>query len=113
MCFDYDCGAPTVFRQTHRRARKTHRCCECRMPILPGEQHEESFGIWEGDPQTFRTCEVCQWFISRVVDAELKAGCRIYEARPAFGALMEAFADGHDEEIGLVDLDCWHEREED
>lgn len=112
MCFSYDIGPPSVFRETHRTARKRHICCECGLPILPGERYQEYFGIWEGRPETKRTCAVCEWFRERVAESEMEAGCRAHESYPAFGELWEALSDGHDRSIGLIDLDCWHEREE-
>lgn len=42
-----------------RRARKSHRCDECAHDIQPGERYEHVRGKWEGDPGTYRTCELC------------------------------------------------------
>lgn len=53
------CGTRTV------KARKAHRCYECRGPIEAGEEYEYTFGKWEGDIGTFKTCMLCaelrQW----------------------------------------------------
>src|SRR5215469_4245059 len=109
MCFFYDSN-PDLFRESRRRARKRHFCCECRLPILPGEEYQECFGVWSGDAATFRTCSTCEWFRERVSIAEMNSGCRSYESTPAFSELYEALSDGHSESIGLICLDTWHER---
>lgn len=56
MC---DCELPSVFNQTNPRARKRHRCCECRGWIEIGERYEYSWGIWEGDANAYKTCDGC------------------------------------------------------
>lgn len=40
-------------------ARKTHVCCECDEPILPGERYEFVKGLWNGTWDTYRTCSTC------------------------------------------------------
>ena len=59
----YDCAcdynAPSAYSRTMPRARKRHKCCECRGGILPGEQYERVFGVWDGDWNTFITCARC------------------------------------------------------
>lgn len=42
-----------------RKARKEHRCYECRTTIKRGERYEETTGIWDGDPHRYRTCLDC------------------------------------------------------
>ena len=62
--FDYDapdfCEVTTV-----KAARKRHKCCECRGPILVGEKYERTVGRWKGELRTFRECRLClelrQW----------------------------------------------------
>ena len=56
MC---DCEMPSVFNQTKPRARKRHRCCECYGWIEVGERYEYSWGIWDGDASTYKTCLGC------------------------------------------------------
>jgi hypothetical protein len=111
VCFDYD-NYPTFFREQHVKARKHHRCCECSLPICPGEEYQSYFGVWDGEPRTYRTCSVCAWFRERVAESEMEHGCRAHEAYPAFGELLEALGEGHARSIGQIDLNEWHEREE-
>jgi hypothetical protein len=54
---DYD--APAFYNKAIRRARKEHKCCECGGRILPGDQYEHVAGVWEGNFDTFMTCERC------------------------------------------------------
>lgn len=68
-CFcDYD--MPSVSSRSNPRARKRHSCSECGSPILPGEQYEYVFGVWDGDASIFKTCERCtdlrQWVQNNV-----------------------------------------------
>jgi hypothetical protein len=60
---DYD--PPEFVSRSMPRARKEHRCEECRGCIVPGEQYEYVFGKWDGYLSTFKTCERCvelrQW----------------------------------------------------
>lgn len=41
------------------RARKEHRCVECRETIKIGARYEKTSGIWDGSPNTYRTCLSC------------------------------------------------------
>ncbi len=54
-----DGESPDVMTTTHPKARKQHRCCECHGAIMPGEQYEKITGIWNGEPETYKTCAVC------------------------------------------------------
>ena len=51
---------PSCYSETMRKARKKHRCCECRGSILPGESYRYKSGIWEGRPDSFKTCVDCE-----------------------------------------------------
>lgn len=59
-----------VYRQSIHVARKQYWCEECAGKILPGERYEYTFGVWDGDASTFRTCERChdirQWVQNNV-----------------------------------------------
>ena len=54
-CYD----ALEFFSKTMRRARKEHKCCECRRMILPAEEYEHVSGKWEGQVETYKTCQDC------------------------------------------------------
>lgn len=55
---DYD--PATVYRVSLHKARKPHVCIECLAPIYVTEEYEYTFGIWEGDAQTYHTCMLCR-----------------------------------------------------
>jgi hypothetical protein len=54
-----DFEAPQAFQQAMRKARKSHQCCECGQEIAPRSWYEYSSGIWEGRPDSFKTCTTC------------------------------------------------------
>jgi hypothetical protein len=78
---------PDCVTFTQRRARKQHKCCECRRPIMPGEKYEECSGIWDGEPNRYRTCSRCE----RIRDCHGKAERAAhdgYASYPPFGELL-------------------------
>ncbi len=58
-----DCGCdydpPSVYSHRVVTARKSYRCEECAAKINPGDRYETTFGVWDGYPETFRTCLDC------------------------------------------------------
>jgi hypothetical protein len=85
MC-DCDHEHPSVGHQERPTARKRHKCCECRGWIEPGETYTKTWGVWEGDAQTFKQCRDC---IDLVVWAEKDGG----DVCPSFGDLHQAVLD--------------------
>ena len=59
ISIDHD-GGPSCCKELIRTARKQHGCCECYRDILPGEQYEYISGIWDGHPESYKTCLDCQ-----------------------------------------------------
>src|SRR5687767_6685191 len=98
MCFDGG-DAPRVYEERHHKARKEHKCCECRLPIRPGERYLACFGVWDGTAETFKICEVCEWFRSRIIEIEEEAGCA-GESFPPFGSVQSLMTD-----YGLIYVD--------
>lgn len=43
-----------------RRARKEHRCSECRRTIHPAEHYELVRGLWDDRWDAYKTCTHCQ-----------------------------------------------------
>jgi hypothetical protein len=70
MCDCSDFEAPAVSEDVVRRARKRHRCGECRGLIEPGQHYEETRGLWEGRWFTYKTCVSCS-----VIGRTLLEGC--------------------------------------
>ena len=50
---------PDFYNWSEPVARKSHRCCECRAPILKGEKHFQGTGKWDGKITTYRQHLVC------------------------------------------------------
>jgi hypothetical protein len=65
---DYD--PPEFYSTDVHRARKPHRCEECRGVIAVGESYEYVAGKWEGCFSHFRTCQRCtdfrQWMLNNL-----------------------------------------------
>lgn len=55
---DYD-STPSMHSEAWYKARKQHKCCECRQPIEIGQQYQRVSGVWDGKFFTFKTCERC------------------------------------------------------
>lgn len=83
---------PECFRRVLRKARKPHRCCECRGVIQRGEVYTYMSGIWDY-PQSFKTCPEC---IQIGFEADLRnKSLRTYETR-YIGGLLEFIDDDED-----------------
>lgn len=82
MC-DCDDNSPKVCGQMTRRARKPHRCSECRRTIAKGETYQETSGLWDGGWETFRWCIHCVESC-KIINTSLKDFCFCY------GSLWEA-----------------------
>lgn len=50
---------PSVYGREIRTARKTHRCCECKREIQPGEKYHFHHGVWNGRGASYKHCEQC------------------------------------------------------
>lgn len=50
---------PDCMREVTRRARKAHACCECRRTIKAGDRYEYISGVWDGTPDSYKTCLRC------------------------------------------------------
>lgn len=54
------CDFPEFYHETFPKARKQHRCIECRAPIEIGEKHLYYRGKWDGDFISGRQHIVCR-----------------------------------------------------
>lgn len=50
---------PACSNAISRTARRQHTCCECRATIQPGDVYEYASGVWDGTPDSFKTCMAC------------------------------------------------------
>lgn len=55
----YSCDMPRAYREITRKARKEHRCCECNLVIPAGDTYQYISGIWDGSPDSYKTCMNC------------------------------------------------------
>ncbi len=49
----------SLYKTDVRTARKEHVCGECDGSIPVGARYEHVFGIWDGRPDTYKTCSLC------------------------------------------------------
>lgn len=56
-CDDYD--PPSVYNESEPKAKKEHRCSECRRTIEVGEQYLRIEGCWDGVWSTSKVCRHC------------------------------------------------------
>lgn len=60
MCDELDDGpVPSVYAVTSPRARKPYQCYECCKTIDTGARYRRVFGVWYGEPGTYRQCGRC------------------------------------------------------
>ena len=82
-----DADPPDFYTYSEPLARKAHRCCECRAPILRGEKHLHARGKWYDTIESFRQhllcCEACEL----IRDRFFVGNCI------CFGGLKDEFAD--------------------
>ncbi|MCA3700603.1 MAG: hypothetical protein IOB84_12575 [Brevundimonas sp.] len=80
-----------VYRRESRRSRTPRTCFECAAAIPPGTPHEVAAGLWDGEWDTFRTCQRCialrEHVIGTVPDACLMHGSMIDDCRSAIREL--------------------------
>lgn len=69
MAFDCE-GYCEIYRETFHVARKEHKCCECRTPILPGETYAYIFMLYDGDTSVFKQ-HLCCWSMARHINLDL------------------------------------------
>ena len=59
VSWDCDLEQPQGYREIRRKARKPHRCGDCKGMIQPGEHYMYISGLWEGEPENFSRCYDC------------------------------------------------------
>jgi hypothetical protein len=65
-----DDAEPAEFLTVQRhRARRTHKCSECRREIQIGERYQKISAVWDGEFSVTKTCSHCEsaaaWLIER------------------------------------------------
>lgn len=59
VAVDDDYDSPSFYYAKIRKARKVHKCYECKKPIQPGQKYEHVSGAWDGRIDSFNTCLDC------------------------------------------------------
>lgn len=95
---DYGEG-PSVIDQKTVKAKKAHKCSECRGAILPGELYRKTWGIWEGDAHTYKRCVDCGTLVAWA-EAHIKCICFYYGDE--LSNILEAMAEYDAECPGLL-----------
>ena len=83
------CDLPRVYSDSTPKARKEHRCCECRGTISVGEVYHIFSGYWDSW-STFKTCDDCQELRKDI------ANNLDNEEWPIFGQLNDDIFEGRD-----------------
>lgn len=92
MCF-YDLEMPEFCESFIHKARKVHKCDECRREIKPKEHYKKIIGKWNGDFQVWKQCEGCQDLIQTIEEIEKSHGCGWEDSSPGLGDLYNAIKD--------------------
>lgn len=66
-----------------RTARKQHECCECGSTIDQGERYRVCCGVWSGEFDYYKHCEICAEAWDKAT-SRLDDGCGL-----VFGQLWE------------------------
>lgn len=60
VCIGYEPDASSEFYNSRIcRAKKSHKCGECRREIISGQEYEYASGKFDNDFFTFKTCADC------------------------------------------------------
>ncbi len=98
----YDCEVPEFYTETFHVCRKEskRKCCECRLPILPGESYVSCRIKYDGDFSCLKQ-HLCCYHIARFVNYDLKFA-DVSECIP-FGEIKTALRDAAPYFIGIND----------
>lgn len=75
------CDTPKVCSSSNPRARKEHKCCECRGVIRTGEKYHVVTGLWDSWGR-YKICPECEALRGMVC-----AAADNWDDHPAFGDL--------------------------
>ncbi len=56
---EYEGDTAICYDEAVVKARKPHKCYECRRLIEKGERYERASGLWEGSWETYHFCLQC------------------------------------------------------
>lgn len=80
---------PQCYRLVKRKARKDHKCCECRGLIPKGESYNYHSGIWNGEPESYKVCVDCD-----ALREKIRNECDLYpDEAPALANMVYDVSD--------------------
>ena len=50
---------PEFYNEAWHKARKAHRCCECKETIVKDEQYHRFSGKWDNEVRSYKSCGRC------------------------------------------------------
>lgn len=97
-----ECEIATVCHENIRKARKQHKCCECKQPILIGERYANMFMIYDGIAEDFKQ-HLCCWSLCRKINHEIVDSMDHGQCAYNFGEIHCFFdpecSEGHGEDL--------------
>ena len=95
---DYD--APAFYNETLHKARKSHKCCECREEIKVGDLYYNCRGVWDKKLDVYKQHLHC-WHFCRYVNKReyscVPFGCIGYELNKEDERLWNGLISGNAE----------------
>lgn len=85
---------PACYGHELRKARKDHKCCECRGVIAKGETYHFHHGVWDGSGASYKVCVDCEG-----LRIELDRDNACWEDTTYFTGLGEAVYDSGDDAL--------------
>lgn len=104
-----DCDGPSAFTKATRKARKEHWCFECHDMIRVGDVYVYQSGVWDGRPDSFRTCVTCDAWGTALAEAIREGRAREAAERRRVerdGTLHERAAFYRSTQFDYL-CDCW------
>jgi hypothetical protein len=93
MCNIDDAERVFILQESTRKARRAHKCDECRRDIEVGEAYQYEFGKLDSDAVAYRTCRHC--LVGR---AWLSTNCGGW----VYGSVIEEIAEHADQYPALA-----------
>jgi hypothetical protein len=85
---------PSVYGCDQPKARKEHKCFECRGKISIGEKYHKHHGIWDGSAADYKVCDDCE-----ALRKDADKDCSCVEDGTAFGELYETVFESREPEF--------------
>lgn len=91
---------------THRRARKEHKCCECKTEIERGESYWHISTVQDGSWSDFKQCNFCYEVAESAVDYARSENMPD-EHYPIYGQLRDFIYENDSFMLSVWPLETW------